>query len=80
MKHLSWIITVPVAVVVIIFAISNRQGVAIDLWPFEIRFELPLFLLALGCILVGYFIGAAAMWVSEGRVRRRGPGLCPRPS
>jgi putative membrane protein len=70
-KHFSWIITIPITVIVVIFALANRQPVQLDLWPFEISFAMPLFLLVLGCLLVGFFVGATVMWVSDGRVRRR---------
>ena len=71
MKRISWIITVPVTIVIVIFSIANRQPVTIDLWPFDQSISSPLFLLVLGAVLVGFCIGAAVMWISDGRVRNR---------
>ncbi len=73
MRRFSWIITVPITIVIVVFSIANRQPVTIDLWPFEFDepLRLPLFLLVLGALLVGFCIGAAVMWISDGRVRNR---------
>ncbi len=57
--------------IVVIFALTNRQVTEIRLWPFGIELAAPLFLLVLGCALVGFLIGAAIMWISNGRQRRR---------
>ncbi len=61
----------PVTIVIVIFSIANRQPVTIDLWPFDHSISPPLFLLVLAAILVGFCIGAAVMWISDGRVRNR---------
>jgi uncharacterized integral membrane protein len=72
MKRLSWIVTVPLTAVLVVFAIANRQWVTVDLWPLEIAARLPLFLLILGSLFVGVLAGGAAAWLSAGRTRRRG--------
>ena len=69
MKKLSWIITIPVTVVCVIFAIANQESVALDLWPLDMTYSLPIFLLVLGCLFVGFLIGATVMWVSAGTLR-----------
>ena len=70
MKHLlSWLIGVPVTVVVVVFSIANRGPVMVDLWPFEMSRCLPLFLLILGSFAVGFLVGAVIMWLSSGRTR-----------
>ena len=70
MKHLlSLIIGVPVAVVVVIFSIANRDRVTADLWTFEVSQSLPLFVLVLCSFVVGFLVGAAIMWLSSGRTR-----------
>jgi uncharacterized integral membrane protein len=70
-KHVSWILTLPLTVAVIVFAVANRHFVPLDLWPFEIAMELPVFVLVLGSVFVGFVIGALAMWLSAGKQRRR---------
>ena len=71
MKHFSWILTVPLTVVVIVFAVANREFVPLDLWPFEFAVQVPIFALVLCSMFVGFLIGALAMWLSSGKQRRR---------
>lgn len=75
MKHIRWILTLPVTVVVIAFAVANREFVPIDLWPLEVAVELPVFVLVLGSMLVGFAVGALAMWISAGKQRQRARAL-----
>ncbi len=70
MRHLiSWIVGVPVMIVVVVFSIANRGWVTVDFWPFEVSTSLPLFVLILGTFVVGFLVGAAIMWLSSGRTR-----------
>ncbi len=71
MKRLSWLLTLPLAVVIVIFALSNRAGVKIGLWPTDFAPSVPIFLLPLGGLVVGFIVGAAAMWVGSLRWRRQ---------
>ncbi|MCG8596994.1 MAG: LapA family protein [Kiloniellales bacterium] len=78
MKFLAWFprilvtfIGVILAIVVVSFALSNRQRVLLDLWPFEISLELPLFLMALLSFLIGFLAGGCVMWISGGASRRQ---------
>lgn len=71
MKYLSWIITVPLLALAVVFVIFNREPVALELWPFGIRVEAPLFLIVLGSIFLGLVIGGIAAWISGGSLRRR---------
>jgi uncharacterized integral membrane protein len=70
-KHFSWILTLPLTLVIVVFAVANRQFVPLDLWPFEIALKAPLFVLVLGSVLVGFFAGALVMWLSGRRQRRQ---------
>jgi uncharacterized integral membrane protein len=69
-KHFSWILTFPLTVVIIVFAVANRRFVPVDLWPFEAAVEVPVFALGLGGMLIGFLAGAVVMWLS-GRKQRR---------
>ena len=71
MKYISWILTIPVAIVAVVFAVANREPAAINLWPLGITLEVPLFILVLGSGLVGLILGGVITWLSAGRVRRR---------
>ena len=73
MKRLSWIVTVPVTLVVVVFAVANRDEVAINLWPTGLDPTVPFFAVVLGVFLAGFLVGAAIMWLSgsKGRARAR---------
>lgn len=71
MKHVSWIVTVPLMVVLVVFAVVNRQSVTLDLWPLDMSLRLPLFILLLGSLFVGLLVGGTAAWLSAGSTRRR---------
>ena len=60
-----------------LFAASNREAVAVGLWPFSVALDLPLYLAILLTFFVGLLCGALAAWVGgrhwrrEARQRRR---------
>jgi putative membrane protein len=58
------------AIVLILFAVSNREMVALELWPLPFEVSLPLYLPFFLALLVGFLIGASAAWVG-GRGPRR---------
>lgn len=70
MKRLGWIITLPLGVLFVLFAVSNRTEVTVSLWPADIV-PVPLYLLALGGLLVGFLAGATVAGVASLRWRRR---------
>jgi uncharacterized integral membrane protein len=70
-RHFSWIVTIPLAFVVIVFGIANREPVVVDLWPLPLSFEAPLVLVIFFSFVAGFLIGALIMWFSAGRYRRR---------
>ena len=67
----KWLLLAPFAVLVVVFSISNLHGVTLSFWPFSQTLALPVFLLVLASLLLGFLVGAAVMWLSDGRVRRR---------
>ena len=72
MRRFSWVLTIPVLIVIVAFAVANRTPVAFDLWPFELSAELPLFVVVLGSVFAGLVIGGVAAWLSGAESRRRG--------
>ncbi|MBI2256308.1 MAG: LapA family protein [Proteobacteria bacterium] len=70
MNRFAWIVTVPIALLVILFALMNRQEVSLSLWPFPWDVTAPLFLFTLGAVVFGFFFGALATWLS-GRTTRQ---------
>jgi len=70
-KHFSWILTLPLTLVIVVFAVANRHFVPLDLWPFEVAVDVPVFVLVLGSVLIGFLTGALVMWLSGGKQRRQ---------
>ncbi len=65
--------TLPLTLVVVVFAVANRNTfVAIDLFPFDVAdYPVPLLALVLACLLFGFLCGGVVMWLSAGKTRRR---------
>jgi len=70
-KHSSWIVTLPATAVAVIFAVANRTPASVDFWPLPWVVELPIYLLVLGGLILGFFIGAGVAWLSAGKRRRQ---------
>lgn len=70
MKRFFWIITLPIAVAVTIFAVSNRDPVALDLFPLPWQVEVRAFLVLLGSLAVGILIGLLLAWFAGGSKRK----------
>ena len=72
MRRLGWIVSIPVIVIVALFAVNNRQGVELELWPLPWALPaIPVFALTLGAILFGFLFGCLVMWLTGGKHRRR---------
>jgi len=71
-KIVAAVILVPLAVVIIAFAVANRQIVTVWLDPFssEHPVTLPLFVLIIALLIVGVLVGGAAAWLRQSRWRR----------
>lgn len=59
------------AVVAVVFAITNRALVTLNLWPLGVTVKAPLFLILLGGVFVGLLIGGTVAWLSGAKARRR---------
>ncbi|MGE4350607.1 MAG: lipopolysaccharide assembly LapA domain-containing protein [Bdellovibrionales bacterium] len=57
MRFLTWLINLPIFLVVIVFALQNRFRVPISFWPFDLEVTIPVSLLALGLLLAGFVMG-----------------------
>ncbi len=76
-KFLKAIVLVPLALVILVFAVANRQIVTFSLDPFgttdpaePLVFAMPLFALATLLVIIGVLIGGTATWVRQGKWRR----------
>ena len=71
MRRFSWILTLPLLVAVVIFAVANRDAVTLNLWPLDRSGPVPLFVVVLGSAFAGLLIGGVAAWLSGAETRRR---------
>ena len=71
MKYFSRLLFIPVAIVVVAFAVANRQSATISLWPLPWELAVPVFLAVLGALAVGALIGGAVVWFSVVKWRMR---------
>jgi putative membrane protein len=69
-RLINSIIAVIVALLVILFAVSNRQPVTIEIWPFPYQLALGLYAVILLALAVGFIAGAIGMWLVGGQKRR----------
>jgi len=76
-KIVAALILAPLAVIIIAFAVANRQRVTLSLDPFAsgqtaalTTPPLPLFLVLIAVLIVGVLIGGFASWLRHGRWRR----------
>ena len=72
LKFVSWIAMVAVGLLVMLFAISNRTLVTLDLWPLPVpEVTVPHYVPVLAAAFSGFVGGAIVAWFSAGKVRRR---------
>lgn len=70
MKLVHWLVALPLAAVFAAFAVASWGDVSLGLWPLEERLTLPLFLVVLATLLLGFVAGAVTAWINGGRWRR----------
>ena len=63
MRFINSIIAGIVAVLVVLFAVSNRAGVVVEVWPFPYQLALPLYALILLAVLLGFIGGVIGGWM-----------------
>jgi uncharacterized integral membrane protein len=74
-KVVTALVLVPLTIVLISFAVANRQSVVVSLDPFDrahpaLSYSLPLFALILVLVIGGVILGGAAAWLRQARWRR----------
>ena len=70
MRLVHWLVTAPVALVLVIFALSNRGTTDLNFWPFDFVLEAPTYLVVLLLLLIGFALGELVAWVMRGSHRR----------
>jgi uncharacterized integral membrane protein len=74
-KFLTYLVLVPLAIVILMFALANRQIVTVSFDPFSstqpaLSFTMPLFVLIFLLIILGVLIGGIAAWLRQSKWRR----------
>jgi uncharacterized integral membrane protein len=74
-KFIAAIVLIPLAILMVMFAVANRDYVAISLDPFSanapaLTVHVRLFLLLLIALIVGVLVGGIAAWMAQSKWRR----------
>jgi uncharacterized integral membrane protein len=69
-RILSWIVAGPIVILVLWFAVSNLGPITLRLWPFPFDLTMPIAVLTLVQLFIGFLLGAIVTWIGD-RHRRR---------
>jgi uncharacterized integral membrane protein len=74
-KIVTALVLVPLAIVIISFAVANRQTIVVSFDPFDsvqpaFAASMPLFVLIFVLLILGVVIGGTAAWLRQSRWRR----------
>lgn len=70
-KILSWMITLPLGLIIIVFSIANRAPVEVSIWPLPFTAEIPLYIISLIALVAGVVWGGISAWLAAGYIRKR---------
>ena len=77
-RIVGWLVLVPFCALLIVFALANRQFVALNFNPFvspellaQPGYGVPLFLVLYVVLLVGVLLGGVSTWFAQGAHRQR---------
>ncbi|WP_375451200.1 lipopolysaccharide assembly protein LapA domain-containing protein [uncultured Devosia sp.] len=77
-RIIGWLVLVPLCALLIVFALANRQVVALNFNPFvspdllqTSGYGVPLFLVLYVVLLVGVMLGGVATWFAQSQHRQR---------
>ena len=71
MKFIGWLFGVAIALLLIVFAVSNGASVALRFEPFPYAVELPVYAVAFLALVIGFACGGFIAWLGGGKWRRR---------
>jgi uncharacterized integral membrane protein len=75
-KLINIVILLPVAIVLVVLSVANRQSVTLALNPFDpadsvLSLSAPFFVYLFLAVIVGILIGSGLTWFAQGKHRRR---------
>ena len=75
MKQISYIFGLILAAILVVFAIDNGTAMKISLWPLPWEAILPGFIALFIALVIGFLVGAVAVWFSGSKARKRARDL-----
>ncbi len=71
-KFVNLFFLLPLAIVLILISVANRQYVQFNFDPLNVlpSIELPFFVFLFAALIVGMFIGGGLTWVTQGKHRK----------
>src|SRR5215470_17618445 len=74
-KIVTMLVVVPLAVIIVAFAVANRQSVTVSFDSFSATtpayaMTLPLFALVFALLILGVLVGGTAAWIGQTKWRR----------
>ena len=70
-KVMRLLIGIPLLLLLLLFALSNKTPVRLGIWPTDFTLQLPLSLAVLGGMAIAFLAGGLIVWLSELSQRRR---------
>lgn len=70
MRVINSFIAALVAILVVLFAVSNRGTVVVEIWPFPVRLEAGLYAVILIAVVLGFAAGAIGGWMGGRQTRQ----------
>ena len=75
-KFVAFVILAPLAIVIVMFAVANREIIAVSFDPFDtaqpaFALKMPLFMLIFALVTLGVLVGGIAAWLRQSRWRAR---------
>jgi lipopolysaccharide assembly protein A len=70
LRLVHWVVTAPATLILVGFAVSNRGGVAVSLWPILGPSQVPLYVVVMSALLIGFCAGELVAWINAGSHRR----------
>ena len=68
---MRWLLLLPLLLVLVLFAVSNRGEVTLFLWPLDVAWVAPLSVAVLIAAAVAFLFGALIAWMASLPYRRR---------